>query len=116
MPVFRRQNNYGKKTLKRKNTNGISQDIILDFAFYIVSEVNYSLTKYDVEVKCMDFKVVDNDWLDIDIIDSNNATLGMKFRLTDLSPNALKAKKEAVTSVVAASYGELYMFLREGKL
>ena len=113
MPVFRRQNNCGKKALKK--TNCISQEMLLDFVFNVISEVNYSLTKYDVEVKCMDFKVIDDEWVDMDIIDSNNAILGMKFRIAGMSPKALKKKQEAVSSVISASYNDLYMLLIDGK-
>ena len=94
----------------------ITQELILELVFNIVSGVNYRLTRYDVEVKCMEFKVVDNDYLDIVIIDSNNATVGMKICLADLSTKALQKKQEAVSSVISASYGEMYMFLIEGKL
>ena len=112
MPVFRRQNNCGKMALN-KNTNCISQEMLLNFVFNVISEVNYSLTKYDVEVKCMDFKVIDDEWVDMDIIDSNNATLGMKFRIVGMSPKALQKKQEAVISVISASYNDLYMLLIE---
>ena len=98
-----------------KKTNCISQEMLLDFVFNVVSEVNYSLTKYDVEVKCMDFKVVDDEWFDMDIIDSNNATLGMKFRIAGMSTKALQKKQEAVSSVISASYNDLYMMLIDGK-
>ena len=68
--------------------------MLLDFVFNVISDVNYSLTKYDVEVKCMDFKVIDNEWVDMDIIDSNNATLGMKFRIAGMSPKALQKNRK----------------------
>lgn len=109
MPVFRRQKNNGKKDLEK--TNYISQEMLLDFVFNVISEVNYSLIKYDVEVKCMDFKVIDDEWFDLDIIDSNNATLGMKIRIAGMSPKALQKKQEAVSSVISASYNDLYKLL-----
>ena len=61
------------------------------------------------------FKVVDDDWFDMDIIDCNNATLGMKFRIAGMCPKALQKKQEAVSSVISASYNDLYMLLIEGK-
>lgn len=101
-----------KKDLKTETL----QDMLIDIAFNVISEVNFDLERYGIEVKCFDFRVEENNCLALDIIDSNNATLGVSVRISDMSPEALEEKIEGLTSMISASYGEFYLFLYEGKL
>lgn len=84
------------------------QDMLIDIAFYVISEVNFDLNEYGIEVKCSDFRVEESNCLILGIVDSNNATLVVRVRINNLTPKVLEDKLEGLIDMISASYGELY--------
>lgn len=87
-------------------------DLISEFEFIVISELNRRAVEFDREIFCMDFYVADGSKLVVETIDSEGAMYDGWFRISDSRPEVIYHQLLELISVFKAAYSDLYRLER----
>ena len=87
-------------------------DLISEFEFIVISELNRRAVEYDREIFCMDLYVADDNKLVVETIDSEGAMYDGRFQISDPSPEVIYHQLIRMISTFNAAYSDLYRLER----